>query len=121
MRSVPPLSLSLALTQLLFSRIAVFMSSNLIGGFHARLEASRKYLFGSMGVYGVSNNSKIAGAYMFRGQDYKAIFEVAPDWESYEFTPLDWNKPEDREYIRGCWTWDNKVDGLEYADGKVFK
>lgn len=28
------------------------MSSNLIGGFHNRLEGSRKYLFGSSGVYG---------------------------------------------------------------------
>lgn len=47
--------------------MAVFMSSNLITGFHNRLEGSRKYLFGSSGVYGENNNSKIQGAYMLRG------------------------------------------------------
>lgn len=45
----------------------VFMSANLIGGFHNRLEGSRKYLFGSAAVYGENNNSKIAGAYLIRG------------------------------------------------------
>ena len=43
------------------------MSANLIGGFHNRLEGSRKYLFGSAGVYGENNNSKIVGAYLARG------------------------------------------------------
>ena len=43
------------------------MSANLIGGFHNRLEGSRKYLFGSAGVYGENNNSKIVGAYIARG------------------------------------------------------
>jgi len=97
----------------------VFMSANLIGGFHSRLEASRKYLFGSAGVYGKANASKIQGAYMIRGSDYKAVFDVAPDWESYDFEPLDFKK--DIDFIKGCWNWDNTFDGLEYADGKVFK
>ncbi|CAH7682314.1 elongation factor 1-gamma 1 [Phakopsora pachyrhizi] len=97
----------------------IFMSSNLIGGFHNRLEASRKYLFGSAGVYGKANASKIQGAYMIRGADHKPVFEVAPDWESYEFAPLDFKK--DIDFIKGCWNWDNTFDGLEYSDGKVFK
>ncbi|EGG06047.1 uncharacterized protein MELLADRAFT_74919 [Melampsora larici-populina 98AG31] len=97
----------------------VFMSSNLIGGFHNRLEGSRKYLFGSAGVYGKNNASKIQGAYMIRGNDFKAVFDVAPDWESYAFEPLDFKK--DLDFIKGCWNWDNTFDGLEYADGKTFK
>lgn len=97
----------------------VFMSANLIGGLHSRLEASRKYLFGSSGVYGKANASKIQGAYMIRGSDYKAVFDVAPDWESYTIEPLDFKK--DIDFIKGCWNWDNTFDGLEYADGKVFK
>lgn len=43
------------------------MSANLVGGFHNRLEGSRKYLFGSAGVYGTANDSKIVGAYIIRG------------------------------------------------------
>ncbi|GAA6054633.1 hypothetical protein JCM3770_002914 [Rhodotorula araucariae] len=97
----------------------VFMSSNLITGFHTRLEASRKYLFGSAGVYGKANDSAIVGAYLLRGHDWKAVFDVAPDYESYEFTPLDLKA--DRDFIVGAWTWEHSIDGKEYADGKVFK
>lgn len=86
----------------------VFMSSNLVTGFHTRLEASRKYLFGSMGVYGKANDSKIVGVYMIRGNDIESIFSVAPDYESYEFTPLDFNA--DQEFIAGSWSWEHTVE-----------
>lgn len=103
----------------------VFMSSNLIGGFFARLEASRKYIFGSASVYGESNNSVILGAFLIRGQDATPAFDVAPDFESYEFTKLDPSKPEDKEFVNDQWSWEKPavVNGKEYpwADGKVFK
>ena len=103
----------------------VFMSNNLIGGFNARLEASRKHLFGSASVYGENNNSVIQGAFVIRGQEYLPVFDVAPDYESYTFTKLDHTKPEDREFLEAMWKWDKPVvvDGKEYphADGKVFK
>lgn len=57
-----------------------------------------------------------SGVYMFRGSNVEDIFSVAPDWESYEFTPLDYKK--DRELIEKVWSWEGKVDGLECADGK---
>lgn len=57
-----------------------------------------------------------SGVYLLRGSDANAIFEVAPDAESYSFEPLDWVK--DREFITGAWTWEHTVDGKEYADGK---
>jgi len=102
-----------------------FMSSNLIGGFFARLEASRKYLFGAASVYGQSNDSVIKGAFMVRGNEALPAFDVAPDWESYEFTKLDPSKKEDKEFLEDQWAWDKPitVNGKEYpwADGKVFK
>ncbi|ETI23050.1 hypothetical protein G647_04846 [Cladophialophora carrionii CBS 160.54] len=102
-----------------------FMSSNLIGGFFNRLEASRKYLFGAASVYGQSNDSIIQGAFMVRGDEALPAFDVAPDWESYEFTKLDPSKPEDREFVEDQWSWDKPitVNGktYEWADGKVFK
>ncbi|GAA5930955.1 hypothetical protein JCM10213_003954 [Rhodosporidiobolus nylandii] len=97
----------------------VFMSSNLCTGLHSRLEASRKYLFGSLNVYGENNNNFITGVYMFRGNDVASIMDVAPDWESYTFTPLDFKA--DREFIEGVWSWEGKVNGKEVADGKIFK
>jgi elongation factor 1-gamma len=102
-----------------------FMSSNLIGGFNTRLEASRKYVFGCASVYGVNSDSVIEGAFVIRGQEYEPVFDVAPDYESYEFTKLDPTKPEDREFVEAQWTWEKPVvvNGKEYphAAGKVFK
>ncbi|KFY71067.1 hypothetical protein V499_08719 [Pseudogymnoascus sp. VKM F-103] len=103
----------------------VFMTANLIGGFFARLEASRKYIFGCASVYGAANDSVIKGAFLIRGQDALPCFDVAPDYESYQFTKLDATKPEDREFVNEQWTWEKPVvvNGKEYpwADGKVFK
>ncbi|RPB25346.1 elongation factor EF-1 gamma subunit [Terfezia boudieri ATCC MYA-4762] len=99
----------------------IFMTSNLIGGFFNRLEASRKHIFGAMSVYGESNNSIVSGAFLVRGQDYLPAFDVAPDWESYEFTKLDPTKAEDREFIEDQWSWDKDYQGKKWADGKVFK
>lgn len=102
-----------------------FMSNNLIGGFNNRLEASRKYLFGCMSVYGVNNDSVIEGAFVVRGQESVPVFDVAPDWESYSFEKLDREKAEDKEYIEQQWSFEKPVvvNGKEYkyADGKVFK
>ena len=102
-----------------------FMTSNLIGGFFARLEGSRKYIFGCASVYGTTNDSIIKGAFVIRGQDAQACFDVAPDHESYQFTKLDATKAEDREFVNEQWTWEKPlvVNGKEYpwADGKVFK
>jgi elongation factor 1-gamma len=103
----------------------IFMSNNLIGGFNARLEGSRKHIFGCASVFGENNASIIEGAFVIRGQDYLPAFDVAPDYESYEFTKLDPTKAEDKEYLEGQWSFDRPitVDGKEYpnADGKVFK
>ncbi|CAK3980104.1 eEF1-gamma domain-containing [Lecanosticta acicola] len=102
-----------------------FMTSNLVGGFFTRLEASRKYIFGAASVYGVTNDSVVQGAFIVRGQEALPAFDVAPDYESYEFTKLDPSKPEDREFVNDQWAWDKPitVDGkaYEWADGKVFK
>ncbi|KAJ5092336.1 eEF1-gamma domain-containing protein [Penicillium alfredii] len=102
-----------------------FMANNLIGGFHARLEASRKYIFGAQAVYGANYDCVIRGVFLIRGQDHVPAFNVAPDWESYEFTKLDPSKEEDRKYVDDMWAWDVPVTvgGKEqqFADGHVFK
>jgi len=103
----------------------IFMTSNLIGGFFNRLEASRKYIFGSCSVYGVANNSAVSGAFVIRGDEALKAFDVAPDYESYSFTKLDPKNKKDKDFIEEQWSWDKplEVDGKEmaWADGKVFK
>ncbi|KAK3072128.1 elongation factor EF-1 gamma subunit [Teratosphaeriaceae sp. CCFEE 6253] len=102
-----------------------FMTSNLIGGFFARLEGSRKYIFGAASVYGEANASIVKGAFVVRGQEALPAFEVAPDVDSYEFRKLDPTKAEDKEFVDDMWSWDKpiEVEGKKYdwADGKVFK
>lgn len=96
----------------------MFMSSNQIGGFFNRLEASRKYLFGSVGVLGEKDNSIITGALILRGSDVKPVVDAAPDWESYDYKKLDTSKPEDKAFFEGALAWDLEVDGKKWADGK---
>lgn len=102
-----------------------FMSANQIGGFFTRLEASRKYIFGCMSVYGQTNDSAMRGAFVIRGQEHAPVFDVAPDWESYKFTKLDPKKEEDKEFVNNMWAWDQPIEyegkKLEWADGKIFK
>ena len=94
---------------------AVFMTSNLIGGFFNRLEASRKYIFGAASVYGESNASVVTGAFVIRGDDALPAFDVAPDFESYNFTKLDPSKEEDKDFIGDQWAWDKPL----LVEGKV--
>ncbi|KAG8931975.1 hypothetical protein FRC01_000499 [Tulasnella sp. 417] len=98
-----------------------FMSSNQIGGFFNRLEASRKYLFGSMGVLGEANNSVIAGCFICRGPEYKPVIDVAPDWESYDFEPINLENEADKAYFEAALAWDLEMDGKKWTDGKNFK
>jgi elongation factor 1-gamma len=103
----------------------VFMTSNLIGGFFNRLEASRKYLFGACSVFGKAGDSIIRGAFLVRGQEALPAFDVAPDYESYDFTKLDPTKAEDKAFVDDMWAWDKPIEAngktYEWADGKVFK
>ncbi|OWZ70475.1 hypothetical protein AYX14_04085 [Cryptococcus neoformans] len=99
----------------------VFMSSNQVGGFFNRLEASRKYLFGSVGVLGKANDSVITGVLVLRGQDAEPVVNVAPDWESYSFKKLDLDNADDKAFFEGAMAWDLVENGREWADGKNFK
>jgi elongation factor 1-gamma len=95
-----------------------FMSSNQIGGFFNRLEASRKYLFGSVGVLGQNNNSVISGVFILRGQEFLPVLDVAPDWESYAFKKIELSNEEDKSFFEAALAWDLELDGKKWVDGK---
>ncbi|KAH9476847.1 Elongation factor 1-gamma [Psilocybe cubensis] len=99
-----------------------FMSSNQIGGFFNRLEASRKYVFGSLGVLGTTGDSAISGIIIARGQDIIPVINVAPDYESYSYTKLDVkNSPADKAFFEAALAWDLEIDGKKWVDGKNLK
>jgi len=63
---------------------------------------------------------------LIRGDNILHAVDVAPDYESYEFTKLDHTKSEDKEFVDDMWAWDKPItgpNGKEYpwADGKIFK
>lgn len=94
------------------------MSANQITGFFNRLEASRKYLFGSVGVLGVTNDSVISGALILRGSEVKPVVDVAPDWESYEYKKIDLENADDKAFFEAALAWDLELDGKKWVDGK---
>lgn len=105
-----------------------FMSNNLIGGFNTRLEGSRKYIFGVACVFGEPNASAIEGVFVIRGEEFEPVFDVAPDYESYDFVKLDWTSEADRALLESHWSdlpSPITVNGKEYSyaadTGKVFK
>ncbi|KAJ1549234.1 Elongation factor 1-gamma 1, partial [Cladochytrium tenue] len=98
-----------------------FMSSNLVGGFFHRLEAARKYAFGSLIVLGTDNNNSIAGYFIYRGHGVPEVVIDCPDYESWNFTPVDHKDPAQRELIAAYLAWDEVIEGKKFADGKVFK
>lgn len=72
-----------------------------------------------MGVLGTANNSLIVGVLVLRGQDYKPVVGVAPDWESYDYKKLDISgSDEDRNFFEAALAWDMSIDGKTWADGK---
>lgn len=95
-----------------------FMSANQIGGFFNRLEASRKYLFGSVGVLGAANDSLISGTFILRGLDVLPVVDVAPDFESYEYKKLDLANADDKAFFESALAWELEIDGKKWADGK---
>lgn len=100
---------------------AIFMSSNLIGGFFQRLERARKYAFGSLVITGEANNSKISGYFVIRGQEVPEEVWECPDYDSYTFTKVDTSKPEVRESYNDYIAWEGPNLPGKFADGKIFK
>ena len=72
-----------------------------------------------MGVLGQANKSHISGLLVLRGQDHKAVVEVAPEWKSHEYKRLDiYGCEKDKQFLEGALARDLSVDGKAWADGK---
>ncbi|KAI6097124.1 hypothetical protein EV401DRAFT_2093769 [Pisolithus croceorrhizus] len=77
----------------------VFMSSNQISGFFNRLEASRKYLFGSVGSTRAANDSIMAGVLILRVKMSKPVVKIASNYESNDYKKLDMENSEDKAFF----------------------
>jgi elongation factor 1-gamma len=87
--------------------------------FFKLLEASSPYLFGIMGVLGEDHNNIISGIFILRGQDAKAVVNVATVREMYAFTKLDLNDEAQKAFFEGALARDLEHDGRKWIDGKT--
>ncbi|KAI8620697.1 hypothetical protein BC830DRAFT_1097723 [Chytriomyces sp. MP71] len=98
-----------------------FMSSNLVGGVYHRLEAARKYAFGSLAVLGEDHKNSISGYFVYRGNGIPAEVQDTPDFESWNFTRVDPKDKTHQELFNAYIAWDEVIEGKKFADAKVFK
>ena len=91
----------------------LFRTSNSKGMFLQKCDAVRRYAFAVHGVYGVEDDYKIRGLWMFRGLDVPQEMKDNDLYEYITFTKLDHNKKEDRDLVHDYWTKLNETDEVE--------
>jgi elongation factor 1-gamma len=91
----------------------LFRTSNSKGMFLQKCDAVRRYAFAVHGVYGVEDDYKIRGLWMFRGLEVPQEMKDNDLYEYITFTKLDHNKKEDRDLVHDYWTKLNETDEVE--------
>ena len=91
----------------------LFRTSNSKGMFLQKCDQVRRYAFAVHGVYGVEDDYKIRGVWMFRGLEIPQEMKDNDLYEYITFRKLDTNKEEDRQLIHDYWTKLNETDEVE--------
>ncbi|KAK9908313.1 hypothetical protein WJX75_005835 [Coccomyxa subellipsoidea] len=100
-----------------------FIVMNKVGGFLQRIDYVRKHAFAVMSILKDDKGQfPIRGMWIFRGQDIPAIMqEECFDLPLYEWTKVDTSDAAVRERISALLCEEDKIDGLENVEVKVFK
>jgi len=102
----------------------LFMTCNLIGGFVQRLDAVRKYGFGTVLIFGEEPKLEVGAFFLFRGPDVPQVMRDVEDTELYNWTKVDVNNEQHRELVNDYLSWDGKFGGRAISSvnqGKTFK
>ena len=91
----------------------LFRTSNSKGMFLQKCDALRRYAFAVHGVYGVEDDYKIRGLWMFRGKEVPQEMKDNDLYEYITFRKLDINKEEDKQLVHDYWTKLNETDEVE--------
>jgi len=65
-----------------------------------------------LSVFGESNNNQIEGVFVFKGTDVPPEMIDVPDYESYTFTRLDFNKQADKDIFEDFLADEGKFEGI---------
>ena len=101
----------------------LYRTSNSKGMFLQKCDALRRYAFAVHGVYGVENDYKVRGMWMFRGKEIPQEMKDNDLFEYLTFKKLDSNKEEDRKLVEEYWTKldeNDEVEGRKCADVEYF-
>ena len=101
----------------------LYRTSNSKGMFLQKCDALRRYAFAVHGVYGVENDYKVRGMWMFRGKDIPQEMKDNDLYEYLTFRRIDINKPEDKQLVHDYWTKldeNDEVEGRKCADCEYF-
>ena len=91
----------------------LFRTSNSKGMFLQKCDALRRYAFAVHGVYGVEDDYKIRGLWMFRGKEVPQEMKDNDLYEYITFRKLDEKKEEDKKLVHDYWTKLNETDEVE--------
>ena len=91
----------------------LFRTSNSKGMFLQKCDAVRRYAFAVHGVYGVEDDYKIRGCWMFRGTEIPQEMKDNDLYEYITFRKLDPTKEEDKQLVHDYWTKLNETDEVE--------
>ena len=101
----------------------LYRTSNSKGMFLQKCDALRRYAFAVHGVYGVENDYKVRGMWMFRGKEIPQEMKDNDLYEYLTFRRIDINKPEDKQLVHDYWTKldeNDEVEGRKCADCEYF-
>jgi elongation factor 1-gamma len=92
----------------------LYRTSNSKGMFLQKCDQLRRYAFAVHGVYGVEDDYKIKGVWLFRGKEIPQEMKDNDLYEYITFTKLDpINKEEDKKLVHDYWTKLNETDEVE--------
>ena len=101
----------------------LFRTSNSKSMFLQKCDALRRYAFAAHGVYGVEDDYKIKGVWLFRGLEIPQEMKDNDLYEYITFTKLDHTKEADKKLVHDYWTKLNEndeVEGRKCADVDYF-
>ena len=91
----------------------LFRTSNSKGMFLQKCDALRRYAFAVHGVYGVEDDYKIRGLWMFRGLEVPQEMKDNDLYEYITLRKLDPTKEKDKQLVHDYWTKLNETDEVE--------
>ena len=101
----------------------LYRTSNSKGMFLQKCDAVRRYAFAVHGVYGVENDYKVRGVWMFRGLEIPQEMKDNDLYEYLIFRRIDINNPQDKQLVHDYWTKldeNDEVEGRKCADCEYF-